>query len=273
VRGFYDQIGDALLLHVKPELIKCLLIASSGQLRDELMAHLQTKLQRDDCKPALRQLMTAKDKFVLLQISSNASLRETLALPEVQKRMENARGSDDLKAWNRFQEVINTDPDFAAYGVQYVFTAHHEHHAIELLLLTDAVFRGEARQRTFFTAFVDDIKEYGGQVVILSSKHVVAEQLHAMGDIAAVLRLPLPDLDTQVVPDPNFVAASDEVTAYVAARKKIHMAATAMGTASASLVSSPVTSTPGRVRFPPAAGGAGSGPGSAMGTPMPSNTF
>lgn len=72
----------------------------------------------------------------------------------------------------------------------------NEQLAVEVLLITDALFRSNDIQvRKKYVQLVEAVKQSGGQVRIFSSMHVSGEQLGQISGVAAMLRFPLPDIE------------------------------------------------------------------------------
>ena len=63
---FHDQIYQAMLQHLNLEKLKCIIIASPGFLKENLMAYIMDQAVRED----RRAVIEAKSKFTLVHCSS-----------------------------------------------------------------------------------------------------------------------------------------------------------------------------------------------------------
>ena len=206
---FFQQVLDALLQHINFEIVKVVLLCSPGHVREEFMSFILTQAQRfSDVPGPMKTLLQNKSKFVLVKVSSGYkhSINEALADRNVVQRMQDAKCSNDLRVWQEFQDMMNTNPDRACYTPQYVFAAQSQG-AIDKLLVSDALFRTQDVQtRRFYISLVETVKACAGHVIVFSSHHVTGEQLTRMSGIAAILRHPMPELDELEV-DPNFLSS------------------------------------------------------------------
>ena len=61
--------------------------------------------------------------------------------------------------------------------------------AVQKLLMIDSMFRNkDFEKRKMINKFYDEVKRYGGEVVIFSSLHPSGEKLKNITGIAAILR-------------------------------------------------------------------------------------
>lgn len=203
---YYQQLLDMIVVHTNLNAVKVILFGAPPNLREEFFAFFATKAQRDDCPPNLKALYQARSKFCVCATSSCLSLREVMADPAVQERMHMTAHNEDVRTWEEFNQLLNTQPDRVTYGMQVVFAAHSEHGAIDKLLVTDeAVRSGSTQQRAFLTELIDEVRELGGSANVFSSRHYVGEQLAMMGGLAAILRVPMEGLEDRIVVDPQFI--------------------------------------------------------------------
>jgi protein pelota len=81
-----------------------------------------------------------------------------------------------VKALKDFYAMLKSEPDRAFYGLGHVELAN-ERHAIQLLLVTDQLFRSaDLKTRKRYVDLVESVKEFGGEVKIFSSLHVSGER-------------------------------------------------------------------------------------------------
>ncbi|CAL8096014.1 unnamed protein product [Calicophoron daubneyi] len=188
---FFEQIMLALERHIRFDIVKCIILASPGFVREQFFDYLmQTAVKQDK-----RVFLENKGKFVLVHSSSGHkhALREVLVDPSIQNRLTNTKAAAEVSALNDFYQMMKSDQSRAFYGYKHVKAAA-DAYAIDTLLVSDALFRShnlEERQR--YVALVDAVKEDQGNVRIFSSLHVSGEQLNQLSGVAAILRFPIPE--------------------------------------------------------------------------------
>lgn len=188
---FYDQIVQAVLRHVNFDIVKCFLVASPGFVKDQFSEYMFTQAVKMDNKV----LLDNKSKFVLVHASSGFkhSLKEVLQDPAVTARLADTKASLEIKALDDFYQMLQNDPNRAFYGVKQVEKAA-EHQAVEVLLISDELFRSQdIKQRKRYVKIVDTVRETAGEVRMFSSLHVSGEQLGQLSGVAAILRFPMAD--------------------------------------------------------------------------------
>jgi len=183
----------SMLQHVNFEVVRVVLIASPGYVKDAFYKYMQAEASRR----GFREILENKDKFVLAHSSSGQkhALDEVLSNPGLQSRLEDTKAVQETRAMDSFFETLNTEPDRAVYGPGHVFYADSMG-AVATLLITDALFRNlDVAQRKRYVELVESVQSTGGKVHIFSSLHVSGEQLGSMTGVAALLRFPLPEID------------------------------------------------------------------------------
>lgn len=193
VTRFYDQVAAAVLRHMNFDVVKCVLIASPGFVKDQFFDYMIQQAIKLDQKV----LLDNRSKFVLVHSSSGFkhSLKEVLQDPAVSARLSDTKAAAEVKALEDFYSMLQNDPNRAFYGVRHVELAFQSG-AIETLLISDELFRAKdvaTRQR--YVRLVDGVREGAGVVRIFSSLHVSGEQLGLLSGIAAILRFPISDPD------------------------------------------------------------------------------
>ncbi|XP_029847187.2 protein pelota [Ixodes scapularis] len=195
LQRFYEAVMQAILRHVNFDVIKCVLIASPGFVKDQFYEYVfQAAVKLD-----LKVLLENKGKFVLAHASSGFkhSLREILQDPGVQSKLSDTKAAGEVKALDQFYQVLQNEPSRAFYGTKHVERAN-EGQAIETLLISDKLFRcQDVAQRKRYVALVDSVRDNGGDVKIFSSLHISGEQLDLLTGIAALLRYPMPELEDE----------------------------------------------------------------------------
>jgi protein pelota len=190
---FYDNIIQGILRHIDFDIVKCVLIASPGFVRDQFYEYMfQMAVQTDN-----KTLLENKSKFMLIHSSTGFkhSLKEILQDPAVVSKISDTKAASEVKALESFYTTLQCEPDKAFYGKKHVEKAN-EAQAIETLLISDNLFRcQDVNLRKEYVHMVDTVKEFGGDVKIFSSLHISGEQLEQLTGVAAILRFPMPELD------------------------------------------------------------------------------
>ncbi|XP_014769545.1 protein pelota homolog [Octopus bimaculoides] len=190
---FYDQMIQAVRRHVNFEIVKCLLIASPGFVKDQFFSYMLDQAVKNDWKDILEN----KSRCVLAHSSSGFkhSLKEVLQDPSMANRLADTKALGEVKALDEFYNMLVNDPDRAVYGIKPVEKAS-DLLAIETLMVSDELFRSrDIQKRQRYVALVDKVKENGADVKIFSSLHVSGEQLGQLTGVAALLRYPIPEED------------------------------------------------------------------------------
>ncbi|KAL6044619.1 Translation factor pelota [Balamuthia mandrillaris] len=192
LKKFFEATMQAILRHINFDVVKCVIIASPGFVKDQFNEYMNGEA----IKRELKVLMENKDKFVLAHSTSGHkhALREILTDPLMQSKLEDTKAAGEVRVLAQFYEMMKIDPDRAFYGLSDVVLAQ-DRLAIETLLLTDELFRAsDIATRKKYVNLVESVKALGGNVQIFSTLHVSGEQLKQLGGIAAILRFPLPDV-------------------------------------------------------------------------------
>ncbi|XP_012940350.1 protein pelota [Aplysia californica] len=186
---FFDQIIQAFQRHCNFDIVKCVLVASPGFVKDHFADYLFAQAQKMDDKT----LIDNKSKFVMVHSSSGFkhSLKEVLADPAIATKLSDTKAAGEVKALDDFYTMLQVDPNKAYYGARHCERAAEEQ-AVETLLISDELFRArDVSQRKRYVALVDSVRESGGDVRIFSSLHVSGEQLGQLSGVAAILRFPM----------------------------------------------------------------------------------
>ncbi|XP_013117848.1 protein pelota [Stomoxys calcitrans] len=190
---FYESVMQGILRHVNFEVVKCILLASPGFVRDQFMEYMFQQAVKLDIKV----LLDNKSKFMLVHSSSGFkhSLREVLQEPAVMSKISDTKAAGEVKALEQFYTMLQCEPAKAFYGKKHVMAAA-EAMAVETLLISDNLFRcQDVSQRKEYVHLVENIRDAGGDVKIFSSMHISGEQLSQLTGIAAILRFPMPELE------------------------------------------------------------------------------
>lgn len=188
---FFDQVMQALLRHInfkgttvqrQPSdlirfpfaVVKCILIASPGFVKDQFFQYLIAQATKLDHKVILDN----RAKFVLCHSSSGFkhSLKEILADPLLQNRLSDTKAAEEVKALQDFNSMLLIDSAKAFYGTNHVEKAT-DAQAIETLLISDKLFRCKnIEKRRRYIRLMEKVREYGGNVKLFSSLHVSGER-------------------------------------------------------------------------------------------------
>ncbi|VDD79359.1 unnamed protein product [Mesocestoides corti] len=211
VTKFFDQIIQAIERHVRFDVVKCVIVASPGFLKDQFFEYLCQVATKEE----KRVFLENKGKFMLVHSSSGHkhALKEILADPMVVSKIVNTKAAGEITALNDFYQMLKVDSSRAFYGpvrhesaksrdLLLAFVVYRIKHvetavaafAVETLLISDALFRSrDLSERRKYVSLVDTVKENMGTVRIFSSLHVSGEQLNQLSGIAAILRFPIPE--------------------------------------------------------------------------------
>lgn len=155
-------------------MVKCVLIASPGFVKDQFFQYLIQQATKTDNKTILEN----RAKFVLCHASSGFkhSLREILADPLLQSRLADTKAGEEVKALQEFNQMLASDPSRAFYGLKHVEKAI-EAESVETLLISDKLFRcKDVAKRRKYIELVEKVRQFGGDVKIFSSLHVSGER-------------------------------------------------------------------------------------------------
>ncbi|KAI7906771.1 uncharacterized protein BX663DRAFT_466953 [Cokeromyces recurvatus] len=190
---FYEQIYQSILRLIHFDIVKAIIIASPGFVKDQLYSYIFDQAVKTDNKVLLEN----KSKFVLIHSSSGHkhALTEVMQDPSVQVKLADTKAAREVQALDKFYEMMNNDPDRAFYGFEHVAIAN-ERGAIGTLLVTDGLFRSaDIATRKKYVGLVEQVRAQNGNVFIFSSMHPSGEQLNQLAGVAAILNFPLPDID------------------------------------------------------------------------------
>ncbi|KAE8668517.1 Protein PELOTA 2 [Hibiscus syriacus] len=193
LKTFFENVVQAFIKHVDFNVIRCAVIASPGFTKDQFHRHLLLEAERKQVRPIIEN----KSRIILVQTSSGYkhSLREVLDAPSVMKMIKDTKAAEEVRTFRDFFDMLSNDPARACYGPKHVGIAH-ERLAVQTLLITDDLFRSsDVKTRQKYEDLVKEVKKAGGIAHIFSSMHVSGEELAQLTGIAAILRIPLPDLD------------------------------------------------------------------------------
>ncbi|BGP28964.1 Translation factor pelota [Rhodotorula toruloides] len=202
---FLHHVYDAVNRHFDFEQLKVLIIASPGFTKETVHSFLLEEAVRQNNKA----LIQAKSKFLLLHSPTHHahSLTQILSSPEVSSQLKDTKFAQEGVMLEKFFKMLEENPLRAWYGESHVFKAA-ERGAIGKLLVSDELFRSPSvARRKKFVQLVEDVKAYGGEVLMFSSMHESGQQLNQLTGIAAILTYPL---DIEVVEEEERVEREEE---------------------------------------------------------------
>ncbi|KAF1320372.1 Mrna surveillance protein pelota, partial [Globisporangium splendens] len=185
---FYENIVRSIKQHIDFKLVKCVLLASPGFVKDDFFKFMIEQAIRQDDK----LIMENKNKFILCHSSSGHkhALDEVLNDP-----VADTKAVEDVKCLETFFNMLHTDQDRAYYSYKHVMAAN-ANMAIETLMITDELFRSQdIATRRKYVDLVESVRDNGGTVRLFSSLHVSGEKLGQISGVAAILRFPMPEID------------------------------------------------------------------------------
>lgn len=190
---FFETVYQAIVKHVNFDIVKCILIASPGFVKDQFYEYMFQQASKTDNKTILDN----RSAFVLVHASSGFkhALKEVLADPAIANKLADTKAASEIKCIDQFYSLLMTDPNKAYYGLKHVQKAN-EAQAIDTLLISDKLFRcNDVAQRKMYVELVDTVRDFGGDVKMFSSLHPSGEQLDQLTGIAALLRYPMDDIE------------------------------------------------------------------------------
>ena len=218
---FYNSVGEAMVSHLAVHEFKAILICGPGTIAEEFLNHMLNSVKNNTTEEsgknsgALKIFFSQKSRFVTAKVSNGTkgAIKEALNDSSVANQLMMAKCMGEMDMMRKFQDIMSKDPDRCTYGVDHCFAAYKDE-AIESLMLLDVAMRSPVpEERNFYANLYEAVQELGGNVVVVSSANVMGEELYAMGGIAAILRMPLPQLD-EIEAVKNF-PCSDIATKFV----------------------------------------------------------
>lgn len=117
---FFEQILQAVLNpnNVNFAVIKCLILASPGFVKDQFKDYMMKEAVRRD----LKIILDNQSKFLLVHSSTGHvhALNEVLKDPTVVARLSDTKAAGEVRALDSFYNMMNEDPLRAYYGYKHV---------------------------------------------------------------------------------------------------------------------------------------------------------
>lgn len=199
LQRFFQTTFDSLLRQLDLADPKPLLLASPGFTASTFQQYIKTQASSGTNKP-LQQFLPK----ITVAHSASAhlhSLSEVLSSPAVTSKLSDTKFARETQLIERFFELMRKEDGRAWYGPRECEMAV-ERGAVGkgggVLLISNALFRSqEIKTRQRWVNLVDEVKEQGGEVRVLSSMHESGKRLEGLGGIAAILTYPIEDLDEE----------------------------------------------------------------------------
>lgn len=196
---FYQTLFDSLLRQIDLADPKPLLLASPSSTASNFQQFIKSQAALGRNK-LLQQLLPK----ITVAHSANAqlsTLSEVLSSPAVTSKLSDTKFARETQLIDRFFELVRKDDARAWYGPKECERAV-EGGAVGkgggVLLISNSLFRSqEIKTRQRWVKLVDDVKEQGGEVRVLSSMHESGKRLEGVGGIAVILTYPIADLDDE----------------------------------------------------------------------------
>ena len=217
---FHRNVVAAVERCVDFAKVKCVVVAGPGFAKDAFMRHVDATLARTagggsggdgitkGVKGGTHTQLASEHRRTFVECHASTAfrgaLREVLENPAVVSLIADTKAAAEVRALDDFFETLADRPDRALYGPAHVLAAH-DMLAIDVLLITDAIFRTrDPNARRRWARTVDEVRGAGGKVHVFSAAHASGEQLGELTGVAATLRFPLPDLVDAELPPPQF---------------------------------------------------------------------
>ncbi|CAH8496746.1 unnamed protein product [Schistosoma guineensis] len=116
---FFEQIMQALERHIRFDIVKCIILASPGFLREQFFEFMiQTATRQEK-----RVFLENKSKFMLVHSSSGHkhALKEVLTDSVVMSKLVNTKATSEVTALNDFYQMLKTDQSRAFYGYAVLY--------------------------------------------------------------------------------------------------------------------------------------------------------
>ena len=186
---FLGQCVDAMLMHVRFDALKAIIVAGPTGWRDELYKRL--------VETGKSEITGNKNKFMRVAATGGqpAALTELLGEPRIATILADTKAAKEAKLLSDYYKMHGVDSSRTTFGPQHVQTAA-EQGAVRSLLLSDRLFRStDVQQRKLFATLIETVRENGGEVMIFSTGSVPEQDLEKLTGVAAILNFPILDQD------------------------------------------------------------------------------
>ncbi|KAK0798735.1 Translation factor pelota [Friedmanniomyces endolithicus] len=152
-------------------------------------------------KPRQAQPRELLPKITVAQSASGHlhSLNEVLSSPAVTAKLSDTKFARETQLVDHFFTLIRKEDNRAWYGPRESEKAVEQGAVGKgggVLLISNGLFRSqEIEVRKRWVKLVDEVKEQGGEVRVLSSMHESGRRLESLGGVAVICTWPIEDLD------------------------------------------------------------------------------
>lgn len=190
---FFSDTYEAICNRIDLNTVKYVLIGSPGFVAEEFLAYLRTRFVREDCRP----LVEHGHKISIVHCSSGHkhAVDEMLVDPAVLSLLGDVAAVEEGRVFTAFERTLMDDPDRACYGLLGVAYAAECGFIGELLITDGLLQKSDFKTRDKLATVLAQVREFGGKVIKFSSMHGTGERLDGLTGIAAILRVPVQDID------------------------------------------------------------------------------
>lgn len=183
---FFEKCSLTIQQNIEFEVIKCLLVASPGFVKEQFAEFLEaTRPQWYNPKVIVYAHASSGEKY---------ALADTLLEPSVKESLANVEFTQDLEIIDQFFKTLSLDPHKAAYSLIDVEISAAQK-AVESLIISDSLLKTKRlANRRRIVDVVQSVRSNGGLVKVVSTLHLAGERLQQLSGIAAILRFPVYDL-------------------------------------------------------------------------------
>lgn len=215
VQRFFQTTFDSLLRQMDLADPKPLLLASPGFMASSFQQYIKAQASTGSNK----QLRLLISKIIVAHSASAHvhNLSEVLSGPAVSSKLSDTKFARETQLMDRIFDMLRQDDSRAWYGPKECEMAI-ERGAVGkgggVLMISNALFRSQdIATRKRWVRVVDDVKEQGGEVRVLSSMHESGKRLEGLGGVAAILTYPIEDLDQEaIIPEEGGVDLDEDDT-------------------------------------------------------------
>ena len=192
---FNTQVYAAVMKLLALPAMRTIILASPAFWRENMYDYLISEATRRGDK----LLMGSEGRRKLLKVYCASThvhaLMDVLKSPEVSSQLKDTKFARETQVMDKFLRTLANDEFRAWYGERKVVLAAARG-AVGTLLLSDALLRNaHPQRRKQWVELGEQIRSFGGQLLVFSTLHESGRQLNSLGGIAALLTYPLdPDL-------------------------------------------------------------------------------
>lgn len=116
---FFERIVQAIIAHVNFDVVKAIIVASPGFIKDQFFEYLNAYALKN--VPATKCLIDNRSKFLLVHSASGFkhSLKEIFDDPNLAPKLTDTKALGEVKALESFYQMLKLDPNRAYYGYMH----------------------------------------------------------------------------------------------------------------------------------------------------------